>query len=310
MSFSHGLGVLESAVMDTDQLRAFVTVARTGKFTAAARRLGESQPTLSRRVQQLERELGTRLVVRAPTGVVLTDAGTRFLPRAETAVASIDAGVNALDELAHEPRGTVAIGAQHTIGAYALPPVLASFHARYPDVNLRLVDALPEALEERLASGALDLAVFNLPVRHLDLTVHKLWQEDYVLAVPPQHRLASRRSIALVDAATEPFVVIPNVPATQVLEAACAERGVEARVVVEVDNLETARRMVERGLGVALLPAIVASGREEQRFVAIEITRGGLRRQVSLVHRGEAYLSAAARALRAEVVEKLVAKKG
>jgi DNA-binding transcriptional LysR family regulator len=296
--------------MDTDQLRAFVTVARTGKFTAAARRLGESQPTLSRRVQQLERELGTRLVVRAPSGVVLTGAGTRFLPRAENAIASIDAGVNALDELAHEPRGTVAIGAQHTIGAYALPPVLAGFHAKHPHVRLRLIDALPPVLEEHLASGDLDLAVFNLPVRRLDLTVHKLWQEDYVLAVPPDHKLAGRKSIALVDAATEPFVVIPNVPATTALEAACAERGVEPNVIVQVDNLETARRMVERGLGVALLPRIVATARTSQLFVAIEVVRGGLRRQVALVHRGETYLSAAARALRAALVEKLVAKKG
>jgi DNA-binding transcriptional LysR family regulator len=293
--------------MDSDQLRAFVVLARTGKFTAAAKRLGSSQPTLSRRVQQLEKELGARLVVRAPGGVVLTGAGTRFLPQAELAMASLDAGVAALDELASAPTGLVAIGAQHTIGAYVLPPVIADFHALHPAVRLRLVDALPHLLEEKLASGELDLALFNLPARRLDLTAQKLWQEDYVLAVPPGHKLASRKSIALTEAVTEPLVVIPNVPATAALEAACAERGVEARVVVEVDNLETARRMVERGLGIALLPRIVMS-RREQRFVAIEITRGGLRRHVALVHRGEAYLSAAARALRTVIVQKLATK--
>jgi DNA-binding transcriptional LysR family regulator len=294
--------------MDSDQLRAFVALARTGKFTAAAKRLGATQPTLSRRVQQLERELGARLVVRAPGGVVLTDAGTRFLPRAEHAVASIDAGVAALDELATEPRGTVIIGAQHTIGAYALPPVLALFHARHPGVRLRMVDALQDHLEEKLASGELDLGLFNLPVRRLDLTAQKLWQEDYVLAVPPQHRLAGRKSILLADAVTEDLVVIPNVPATAALEAACAEQGLPPRIVVEVDNLQTARRLVERGMGVALLPRIVArsqDGRAQPTFIALEITRGGLKRQVALVHRGEAYLSAAARALRTLIVESL-----
>jgi len=299
--------------MDSDQLRAFVTLARTGKFTAAAKRLGSSQPTLSRRVQQLERELGARLVVRAPSGVVLTGAGTRFLPQAEHALASIDAGVAALGELATDPTGVVAIGAQHTIGAYVLPSVLASFHARHPAVRLRLVDALPHILEDKLASGELDLALFNLPARRLDLTVQKLWQEDYVLAVPPNHRLASRKSIVLTDAVNEPLVVIPNVPATAALEAACEERGVEARIVVEVDNLETARRMVERGLGVALLPRIVARSNAEARgparFVAVEIARGGIKRQVALVHRGEAYLSAAARALRTVLVEKLATRR-
>jgi LysR family transcriptional regulator, transcription activator of glutamate synthase operon len=304
----------EMTAVDSDQLRAFVVLARDKRFTVAAKRLGTSQPTLSRRVQQLERELGARLVVRGPGGVVLTGAGTRFLPQAEHAIASIDAGVAALGELASEPTGLVAIGAQHTIGAYVLPAVLAAFHEEHPAVRLRIVDALPPELEERLARGDIDLALLNLPVRRLDLTTQKLWQEDYVLAVPPQHRLASsRRPIALTEAADEPLVVIPNVPATAALEAACAERGVEPKIVVEVGNLETARRMVERGLGVALLPRIVAQSHAQSerkgRFVPVEIGRGGFKRQVALLHRGEAYLSAAARALRTTLVEKLAVRK-
>jgi LysR family transcriptional activator of glutamate synthase operon len=296
--------------MDSDQLRAFVAVARAKRFTQAAKRLATSQPTLSRRVQQLERELGARLVVRGPGGVVLTGAGARFLPEAERAVTSIDAGIAALRELAGVPRGVVAIGAQHTIGAYVLPPILAAFLQKHPDVRLRLVDALPADLEERLARGDLDLALLNLPVRRLDLTAQKLWQEDYVLAVPPHHRLAAtKKPIALADAAEEAFVVLPNVPATAALEAACAEKGVPPRIVVEADNLLTLRRMVESGLGVALLPRIVAQGRQG-RFVAVEIARGGLKRQVALVHRGEAYLSAAAKALRTALAEKLASPRG
>ncbi len=301
--------------MDSDQIRAFVVLAREKRFTEAAKRLSTSQPTLSRRVQQLERELGARLVVRSPGGIVLTGAGARFLPQAERALASIDAGVAALDELASAPSGLLAIGAQHTIGAYLLPAVLASYNAENPAVRLRVIEALPAELEERLAAGDIELALLNLPVRRLDLTAQKLWQEDYVLAVPPNHRLAtSRRTITLTEAAEEPFVVIPHVPATLSLEAACAERGIQPRIVVEVENLETARRMVEHGLGVALLPRIVAdshaqSGRKGG-FVAIEIGRGGYKRQVALVHRGEAYLSAGARALRTTLVLKLAARRG
>jgi LysR family transcriptional activator of glutamate synthase operon len=303
--------------VDSDQLRAFVALAREKRFTEAAKRLATSQPTLSRRVQHLERELGARLVVRGPGGVVLTGAGARFLPQAENALASIDAGVIALDELASEPSGRVAIGAQHTVGAYVLPAVLAAFHEKHAAVRLRIVEALPTELEERLAAGEIDLALLNLPVRRLDLTAQKLWQEDYVLAVPPQHRLASaRRPIALVEAAEEALVVIPNVPATAALEAACAERGKQPRIVIEVENLETARRMVERGVGVALLPRIVAQSHAEHahaerkgRFVAVEIGRGSFKRQVALVHRGETYLSAGARALRALLVERLAVRK-
>jgi DNA-binding transcriptional LysR family regulator len=296
--------------MDVDQLRAFVAVARARRFTRAARALGTTQPSLSRRVQQLERVVGAKLVVRTPAGVVLTSAGERFLAHAERALASIDAGRTAIEELSGEARGTVALGSQPTISAYVLPALLARFHARNPDVVLRLREGLADQIEERLASGELDLALMNLPVRRLDLAAQKLWQEDYLLAVPVGHRLASlERAIALAEAVNEPLVIVPAAHATQAIFAACEEKGVPPRVVVDADNLEAVRRMVERGLGVALLPRTMAEAMDVRRVRTLEITRGGVKRQVALVHRGEAYLTAAARALRATIVEVTTARR-
>lgn len=300
--------------MDVARLRAFVAVARARRFVRAARAMGVSQPSLSRRVQQLEADVGAKLVVRTPGGVVLTSAGERFLPHAERALASVDAGRSAIDELSGQPRGAVALGSQPTISAYVLPAVLARFHARHPDVVLRLREAPTEQLEERLAAGEIDLALMNLPVRRLELAAQKLWQEDYVLAVPAGHRLASLasagRAVALAEAATEPLVVIAGIPSTAALLAACDERGVQPRIVLEADNMEAVRRMVERGLGISLLPRTMAQAADTRRLRAVDIARGGLRRQVALVHRGEAYLTAAARALRAVVVEMLARKRG
>lgn len=296
--------------MDVDQLRAFVAVARARRFTRAARQLGTSQPNLSRRLQQLEREVAARLVVRTPAGVVLTSAGERFLSYAESAIAAVDAGRTALDELGGQPRGSVALGSQPTIGAYALPEALARFHAEQPGIVLRLREGLAENIEERLASGELDLGLLNLPVRRLDSATHKLWQEDYLLAVPAGHRLAtSDRAIALGEAATEPLVVVDGVPSTAALVAACEERGARPRIVVQADNLEAVRRMVERGVGIALLPRIMAEAAVSDRMRTVEIARGGLRRQVALVHRGEAYLTGAARALRATLIAVLARRR-
>jgi DNA-binding transcriptional LysR family regulator len=292
--------------VDADQLRAFVAVARARRFTRAARSLGTTQPSLSRRVQQLERTVGAKLVVRTPAGVVLTSAGERFLAHAERALASMDAGRTAIEELSGEPRGMVALGSQPTISAYVLPSLLARFLSRYPEVVLRLREGLADAIEERLASGELDLAIMNLPVRRLDLAAQKLWQEDYMLVVPVAHRLAAiDRALALAEVATEPLVVVSGSQSTQALFAACEERGVRPHVVVDADNLEAVRRMVERGLGVALLPRKMAEATDARRVRVIEISRGGVRRQVALVHRGEAYLTSAARALRATIVDVL-----
>jgi DNA-binding transcriptional LysR family regulator len=147
-------------------------------------------------------------------------------------------------------------------------------------------------------------------VRRVDLSAQKLWQEDYLLAVPAGHRLAaSDRPVALGEAATEPLVVVDGVASTAALLAACEERGARPRIVVEADNLEAVRRMVERGVGIALLPRIMAEAAVSDRMRTVEVARGGLRRQVALVHRGEAYLTGAARALRSTLIAVLARRK-
>jgi DNA-binding transcriptional LysR family regulator len=191
-----------------------------------------------------------------------------------------------------------------------LPSVLARFHQKAPRVVLRLREGLADQIEERLASGELDLALMNLPVRRLDLAAQKLWQEEYLLAVPAGHRLAAHdRAVTLGDAAGEPLVVVAGATATVALFAACEERGTRPNVVVDADNLEAVRRMVERGLGIALLPRTMAEAAQGPKLRAIELARGGVKRQVALVHRGEAFLTAAARALRTAIVETLATRR-
>lgn len=289
--------------MDLEALRAFVELGRTRSFTAAAGALGTTQPSLSRRIQHLEREVGSRLVVRSARGASLTPAGERFVVHAERALRAIEVGVSEVDELTEAPHGAVAIGTMPTVSTHFLPAVVARFAAQHPAVLVKIREGFPHELEDLLARGALDLAVMNLPVRRGDLSARKLWQEEYWLVVPEAHRLAGAKRVDLVEVAGEPLVVIPGVPATHALEAACEERGVPPRIVVEADTLESVRRLVERGIGIALLPRILAAASDLRGVRAIEVGRGGLKRQVALVHRGEAYLTAAARALRSLVVE-------
>ncbi|HEY1418413.1 MAG TPA: LysR family transcriptional regulator, partial [Myxococcaceae bacterium] len=175
--------------MTTDQLSAFLTLAQEKRFVSAARRLGMSQSGLSRQVQSLERELGTRLLVRTPRGVVLTGAGERYLVHAQRALDALQRGASELTALTGKATGLVALGTLPTVGAYLLPELLPRFHKTYPDVRLRLVEQTSEGLEDRVAKGELDLAVLNLPVRRVDLVQQKLWSEDFVLAVPRGHPL-------------------------------------------------------------------------------------------------------------------------
>jgi LysR family transcriptional regulator, transcription activator of glutamate synthase operon len=290
----------------TEQLTAFLTLAQEKRFVTAARRLGMSQSGLSRQVQSLERELGTRLLVRTPRGVVLTGSGERYLLHAQRALDALQRGASELDELSHKATGLVALGTLPTVGAYLLPELLPRFHKLYPEVRLRLVEETSELLEDRVAKGELDLAVLNLPVRRVDLVQQKLWSEDFVLAVPRGHPLSqAKKPVALRDVLGEPLVVIPNVAGTRALEAAAEAAGEPLNIVLETDNPESMRRMVERGLGIALLPSLMARERSGRGFEVVEVGQGGVRRQVALLHRGETYLNAAARALKGFLGESL-----
>ena len=163
-----------------------------------------------------------------------------------------------------------------------------------------------EGLEDRVAKGELDLAVLTLPVRRVDLVQQKLWSEDFVLAVPRGHPLAeAKKPVALRDVLRLPMIVMPAVAGTRALETAAEAAGEPINVVLETDNPEAMRRMVERGLGIALLPSIMARDRTGRGFEVVEVGQGGVRRQVALLHRGESYLNAAAKALKTFLGESL-----
>ncbi|WP_141324415.1 LysR family transcriptional regulator [Myxococcus sp. AB025B] len=290
--------------MTRDQLQAFLRVAQEGRLSPAAKGLGLSQSGLSRQLQALEAELGTRLLVRTPAGAVLTDAGERFLPHARRALDALAAGTSELERLSGTPRGPVSLGTLHTVGAYLLPDIIPTFARSFPEVRPRLSEGMSTALEDNVVRGVLDLAIVSLPVRHTDLVAQKLWEEVLVLAVPRGHRLTKvTRPLSLADVVEETWVVIPSMSGTRALEAECEARGVTPRLALETDNAEAMRRMVERGLGVALIPELMARDHQSRGFDVVPLAKSGLKRQVALVHRGEGYLTAAARELKSFIVE-------
>ena len=294
--------------MEIEQLEAFAAVAAEGRFTEAAKRLGVSQPTLSRHLQSLEQELGVRLLTRTPRGAALTDPGQRFLRRAREALDALRAGTSELHELAQTPRGPVSIGALPTVGAYLLPPLIEAFLQQNPQVQMRLVEGPAGELEERVADGGLDFAVTTLPLARLDLIAQKLWSEPFMLAVPPGHRLArARRPVPLSAVVDEKLVVVSGSSANAPLWAACEARGKKPRIGIEVDHPQSQRRMVERGVGVALMPAIMARDHKGARFQVVEV-QAAPRRTVALIHRGERSLTYGARELKRFMVERLRAK--
>lgn len=304
--------------LHADRLRAFLAVAREGGFSRAARALGRTQSSLSQSVRALEVELGEILFVRDAREVELTEAGQILREHAERAFLEIARARDALLSLRKLTRGTLRVGTSDTLATYVLPAVFAAFRARYPHVELRLDNRTSPAIAARVANRDVDLGVLSLPLPEelrIDgqpaselLRLEVLAVQEDVLICPPQHPLASRRSLSLQALAGEPMVMLDRSTASRALfDARMASLSVRPQVVMEMSSVEVLKRLVELGFGLSVVPAFAARRECEHGSLRAVRLKGLPTRQIGLATPTKGPLSHAARAfvdvLRAEARE-------
>ncbi|MFE9257764.1 LysR family transcriptional regulator [Streptomyces sp. NPDC006879] len=286
--------------MQLQQLRYFTAVAETRHFTRAAERVHVSQPSLSQQIRSLERELGAELFSRARGHVALTEAGEALLPLARRILADADTARLEVQELAQLRRGRVRLGATPSLCTGLLPEVLRSYHAAHPNIRLLIEEGGSHDLVRLLARGALDLAlvVLPLPPSAPALTTVELLQEDLVVisssSAPPPGR---NGQVRLVDLRDEPLVMFRHgYDLRELTVAACRAEGFEPSFTVEGGELDAVLGFVRAGLGVAVVPTMVAD-RSGPGLRATALARPGLRRTIALAHRTDVAPPRAAREL-------------
>lgn len=281
-------------------LHRFVAVARDGHLTRAADRIGVPQPTLSRAVARLERQLGVALFRRAGRGLALTAAGAALLPHAEAALAELAAGVAELRADADPATGRVALGFLGTLGTAAVPGILRGFRELRPRVRIALVQVPHAELLARVRAGTVDIALTSPMPDEPGLVATPLAEEELRLAVPAGHRLAGRSEVDLVEAAADPFLLFaPGYGLQGAVEAWCAQAGFHPRRAFEGGETATLRGLVGAGLGVALLPV----GADVPGVVQVPVRSPRTARTLGMVHAADTHPSAPVRDLRAFVVE-------
>ena len=259
--------------MNLEQLRAFVEVAELGNFTSAAERLHLAQPSLSRQITTLEQDLGAALFHRARRGSTLTTAGESLLPLARRMLADADSVRRELAELAGLQRGRVRLGATPTLCISLVAEVFAAFHAAHPAIELHVSEHGSRRLLDELAGGALDLALITTSgAASADrFTVTPLLVEELVVisssGAPP---ITDRDAITLSDVAALPQVVFsPAYDLRATTDAAFRAAGLTPTAIVEGAEMDAVLRFVERGLGVAIVPAMVLVERPGLRSVRL-----------------------------------------
>ena len=243
--------------MNLRDLRYLIALADLRHFGRAAEACHVSQPTLSTQVRKLEEELGVALVERAPRQVMLTAAGRDIVERARRVLADVEQ-MHAIARRATDPEsGTIRLGIFPTLGPYLLPHVVPGVRARFPRLELLLVEEKTELLLAMLRDGRLDAALLALPLHEDWLECEFLFEEPFMLAVPAGHALAARHDLRLADLADQHLLLLEDGHCLrdQALEV-CALAGAGEKEGFRATSLETLRQMVAAGVGITLLPML------------------------------------------------------
>jgi LysR family transcriptional activator of glutamate synthase operon len=282
--------------MELRQLRYLVALAEELNFTRAAANEHVAQPALSQQIRRLENELGLALVERTTRHVALTEAGQLLVVRARRVLAELESAETELQALRGMDIGHVTIGAIHTMGPVDVSLALALFHDLHPNVGLTVREQSSEELAEMLRVDELDLAFLSVTerVESEGLGLHQLVSEELVVLLPPGHSLSGRDRVRMAELADEQFISFRAwARLRELLFAAGRQAGFEPRVTLESNESQRIRRLVARGLGVAILPRSDAEGPGADVAVA-PLVEPSLRRDITLAWREGRRLAPAA----------------
>jgi DNA-binding transcriptional LysR family regulator len=254
--------------MRLEQLDAFVEVAHRGSVSRAADALFVTQPTLTARLKGLERELDATLFIRSQRGMRLSDAGRAFLPYAERTVDTVSTGRRLLDELSRGEAGGLALGAAPAVSTYVLPRILTRFRATHPKVSVAVRTGHSEEVLELVLREQVQVGL-GRALRHPDVEAIPLYDDELVLVVEPKHPFADQAAIGPDQMTEVQLILFDRTSSYHRLTFDFFQQiGALPRGVMELDNIDAAKKMVEQGLGVALLP---------HTAVAAELEAGSLK---------------------------------
>ncbi len=248
---------------DLRHLRQFLAVAEERSFTRAAERLGMAQPPLSQAIRKLEDGLGARLFVRTSRSVELTEPGRVLFQQATSLLEQHERAIRSVKQAAEGTAGHLEVCFVMSSGYELLPKVLRHFRMKVPGVSISLNELSTAQQVDALQSGRCDVGLLRPPIfGGSDLTVETVLQEPIVVALPEDHRFAKKKRVALADLADEAFISPPARLGpglyARILDI-CLASGFVPKIEQEANQMQTIASLVAGGLGVALVPNMVAS---------------------------------------------------
>ena len=283
--------------MDLGSLQVFLTVARERSFSRAAEKLYRTQPAVSISVRKLEEWVGQPLFLRRAGAGKLTEAGTLLVEYAERMLNLREEARRSLEDLAGLRRGRLSLGVNES-SIHALLPALERFRKRYPKIQIAIHRVFSRDIPREILNYRLDVGIASYRPAEEALAAVEFLRDDLTFVVPPRHRLAKQRRVSIGELGAEVFIAhIVASPYRERVIQLFARHRVPLRMDVEMPTIESIKRFVERGMGVAIVPRMCVRREVELGQLAeVRIREMRLRRDLFLIFRRDKPLSQATRA--------------
>ncbi|MGE6783728.1 LysR family transcriptional regulator [Ensifer adhaerens] len=285
------------------QLRAFIAVAELGQFNIAARNLHLTQSAVSILIRDLEREIGVRLFDRHTRMVSLTLVGQEFLPQARKILKDLELAVGDVRDNATLKRGQVTIAAAIVLAATVVPPIIARFLNKYPEISVNIRDMPEEQITPALKRHEVDIAIGTLSEEDPEIAATRLLSDKLMLVCREDHRFAKRKSVRWAELKDETLITLAaSNPLRNIVEHNLMRVVPNYRPTYEVRFSTTAISMIAAGMGVSILPENSGQLASAVGVTTVDLIDPVVMRDVSLLQRRHHSLSPAAEHLKAAFI--------
>lgn len=241
------------------QLKYFIAAAEFGQISIAAVEVHVSQSAITTAIKNIESDLATKLFDRTPHGVVLTYEGSMFLAHAKQIMAMVDEATRMPSRLNDAISGIVKVAMSYTVSGYFLPPYLVRFKKSFPNIELQLIEASRNHIEEGLLKGTFDMAIMltsNL-IDKQDITTASLIKSRRRLWLSSDHNLYKKEKYSLREISTLPYIMLTVDEASNTTLRYWGQTNYQPNVIFRTSSLEAVRSMVANGMGVTILSDMV-----------------------------------------------------
>lgn len=283
--------------MDINQLEVLVTVAREKSFSRAAEILNRTQPAVSQAIRRLESEIGETLFDRSSKDGTLTFAGETLVGYARQMLNLRHTASNAIKELRGLHKGKVTISAnEHTV--FCLLPVIREFRERHPNIKIEVQRGVASRIPKEITAREVELGVISFKPNDASLRSVSILTDELMLIVAPSHPLAARKSVSIKELGDEIFIAHNAVsPYRHKVIETFEKHNTTLNIAVELPSLEAIKRLVETGIGVALIPKLTARVEiANGQLVGLSVAEMKFERKLNIVYRRNSVLSHAAEA--------------